>query len=138
MKFRSSGLSILLIGIGLSSCVTTNAEGVRQVELQRVAVSGERTKVGFAGSVNPDCSVRTLPKSSVLEPPKHGKIEIVHEDVFPNAKGDYTKCNRTRVLGTVAYYTAAKGFIGKDRIVVRTSFSDGKVSDAVMNITVAK
>ncbi|NTG84521.1 hypothetical protein [Rhizobium rhizogenes] len=137
-KLPFSVLAVLFIGIGLSSCVTTNAEGIKQSEFHGLAVSGERTRIGRDWSLNPDCSMLALPKVRVLEAPKHGKLEINSEAIFPTASGFYKKCNATRVRGTVEYYTSDKGFVGKDRIVTRSSYGDGLVQDATTNINVVK
>ncbi|WP_271023076.1 hypothetical protein [Rhizobium sp. RCAM05973] len=137
-KFLFSVVTLAAVGIGVSSCVTTNAEGIQQTSTTGLAVSGERTRVGRDWSLNPDCGMRALPKVRVIEAPKHGKFEVNPEDVFPNATGYYRKCNTTRVRGTAEYYTSDKGFFGKDRISTRTSYGDGLIKDNVTVITVVK
>ena len=136
IKLSSLPLTIVVIGAALSSCASTNVDGVRQIDDRALAVSGERTRIGRDWNLNPDCSVRTKPLVRVLEPPKHGKLAIVQEDVFPARKDG--KCGSTKVLGNAQYYTSDRGFVGKDRIVTRHSYDSGGVQDVTSEITVVK
>lgn len=138
IKVYSSVMTILFFGIGLSSCVTTNADGTRTMKTNALAASGERTRIGRDWSLNPDCSMLALPKVRVIEAPKHGKIEVSAEGIFPYATGYYKKCNTTKVRGTAEYYTSNKGFVGNDRTVTRVSYGDGLVQDNVTDINVVK
>lgn len=123
----------------LSSCVTVSPDGVKRVEFNKVAVSGERTREGVAWHIKPDCSMQNMPTVRVVEPPKHGKLEIVKEGIFPTtAKGLYNKCRSVKVQGSVGYYTSDKGYIGMDRLTVRVSYGNGRIEDTVLNIKVVK
>ena len=136
IKLLSLPLTILAFGAALSSCVSTNADGVRQIKDHAVAVSGERTRIGHDWDLNPDCSMRTKPLVRVVEAPKHGRLAISQEDVFPTRKDG--KCNSTKVLGNAQYYTSDRGFVGKDSFVTRHSYGSGFVQDVTTEITVVK
>lgn len=129
-------IAAMSVSASLSGCTTTSSDGLVRYQTNVSVASGERTKLGVAWNLNPDCSAKAVPEVRVREAPKHGKLENLRELAFPNAKGEYKKCNSTKIPATVGYYTSEKGFIGKDRIVVRTSYKDGVVDDRVLNITV--
>jgi hypothetical protein len=132
-------LPLILLGAGaaLSGCVTSNADGVKQINEHALAVSGERTKIGRDWNVNPDCSVPSKPVVRVVQAPEHGKLAIVEEGVFPNKHGG--KCNSIKVLGNAQYYTSNPGFVGKDRVVTRHSYGGGgSIEDVTTEITVVK
>lgn len=128
--------SILCGATALSGCVTSNADGVRQINDHAFAVSGERTRVGRDWSLNPDCSVRGNPSVRVLQEPKHGKLTIQREDVFPYWKDG--KCNSKKVAGNAQYYTSDQGFVGTDRALTRHSYANGVVQDVTTEIKVVK
>jgi len=127
---------IFVAGVSLSSCVSTNTDGVRQQKYHATAVSGERTRIGRDWSLNPDCSRRGDPSVRVLQAPQHGKLDIVREDVFPYWEGG--KCNSRKVLGSAQYYTSDRGFIGNDSVVMRHSHGNGSVLDSTTEIKVVK
>ncbi|WP_168880022.1 hypothetical protein [Rhizobium sp. P28RR-XV] len=131
-------LPLILVGAGaaLSGCVTSNADGIKQINDHAFAVSGERTEVGRDWSLNPDCSVRGNPSVRVLQAPKHGKLLIQREDVFPYWKNG--KCNSKKVPGNGQYYTSDSGFIGTDRAITRHSYANGFVQDVTTEINVVK
>ncbi|MGY5802431.1 hypothetical protein ACXHMN_13975 [Rhizobium sp. LEGMi12c] len=129
--------SILLGGTAvLSGCVTSNADGVRQINDHAFAVSGERTRIGRDWSLNPDCSVRGNPSVRVLQAPKHGKLTIQREDVFPYWKNG--NCNAKKVVGNAQYYTSDRGFVGTDSALTRHSYANGLVQDVTTEIKVVK
>lgn len=128
----------ILISTAVSSCVTTNAEGVKQITTQKTAISGERIRLDHGLAVKPDCSARILPELRVLEAPQHGKIDIVHENVDGKFRGEYSKCTGKQIPGTAAYYTSQKGFIGHDKVAIRHSYKDGVVRDFVSDINVVR
>lgn len=128
----------ILISTALSSCVTTNTEGVKQATSQKTAVSGERIKVDQALAVRGDCSARVIPDLRVVQSPQHGTIDIVHETLDGKFRGQYAKCTGKQVPGAAAYYTSKKGFIGNDRVTIRKSYKDGVVRDTITEINVVR
>lgn len=117
--------------ISLSACVTTDANGVRHNTAHRTAISGERTRVGFAYYIAPDCSVISIPSAKIVKEPQHGRIESVRETGYPRGTGERRKCNSTKVSGLAGYYTSDKGFAGKDSLTARISTGNGTVSETV-------
>ncbi|MDQ1186836.1 hypothetical protein [Agrobacterium larrymoorei] len=128
----------ILISTAVSSCVTTNAEGIKQVTYKKNALSGERTKIDWAVAVKGDCSARVIPELRILQAPQHGTVDIVHEKIDGRFHGTYAKCTGKDVQGTSAYYTSKKGFIGSDKVIVRNSYKDGVVVDGVAEINVVR
>ena len=128
----------ILISTAISSCVTTNAEGIKQTTYTKNALSGERTKIDWAVAVTGDCSARVIPELRVLQAPQHGTVDIVHEKLDGKFHGTYAKCTGKDVQGAAAYYTSKKGFTGTDKVVIRNSYKDGVVRDSVAEINVVK
>jgi hypothetical protein len=137
-RFAVNAALVLTISAALSSCVTTNADGVKQYSFQKTAVSGDRLKISRVAIVKRDCNMRTLAEMRVIDPPQHGRVDIVHEKVEGKFSGDYRLCTGKEVMGTVAYYTSQKGYIGRDKVVIRASSDDGIVRDYVSEINVVK
>ena len=67
------------------------AQVVQTPPTNKVALSGERVRVGFSYGVNPDCSSTGEIKSRVLEHPKNGVLEMVTEKGFPSYPKDSPK-----------------------------------------------
>ena len=131
-------VATICVSAALASCTTTGPDGLERHQKNITVASGERTRLGVAYSLNPDCSAKAVPEVRVREAPKHGNVESLRELAFPNGKGEYKKCSSTKVPATVGYYTPEKGFVGKDRVVVRTSYKNGVVDEGVINITVVE
>jgi hypothetical protein len=122
----------------LTGCVTQSDGVGRSVDHSR-ALSGERTKMGQAYDLNPDCTVAFVPSERLIVPPRHGKVEIVKADVFSNYKSaPGKKCNTLRTKGVEEYYTSAAGYGGSDSYTIRTSYGNGKIVETTVNINVIK
>ena len=73
----------------------------------------------FATSVNPDCSLRGIPKFAVTGPPRHGQSQVLNRSGQPHfAAGPYAACNAVTVPGVVVTYTPAAGFSGTDSVTL--------------------
>ncbi len=123
--------------ITLSACTTTSASS-RQQTLSITARSGVKTLVAKNWHIDDDCSQIDYPAMTIAEKPKHGRLEIVHEPVYPKLDGKQSKCATTKVNGVVAYYTPNPGYTGRDRLVIRSPYEDGKIEEGVLSITVVK
>ncbi|MGF6159547.1 hypothetical protein M2267_004819 [Ensifer sp. KUDG1] len=123
--------------ITLSACTTTS-ESSRQQTLSITARSGVKTLVAKNWHIDDDCGQIDYPAMTIAEKPKHGRLEIVHEPVYPKLDGKQSKCATTKVNGVVAYYTPNPGYTGRDRLVIRSPYEDGKIEEGVLNITVVK
>jgi hypothetical protein len=104
----------------------------------RVALSGERVRVGFSYEVNADCSSAGEIKSRVLEHPKNGVVEVVTEKGFPSYAKDNQKykCNETQSDVQAYYYKSREDFKGKDKIVVEVFYPGGSYRKRLFNIDV--
>ena len=128
----------ILISTAVSSCVTTNAEGIKQVAYRKNAISGERTKMDWASAVKRDCSALVVPEMRVVQAPQHGTVDIVHEKVDGRFRGTYAKCTGKDVQGTAAYYTSKKGVTDTDKVVIRNSYKNGLVFDTAAEMNVVR
>lgn len=117
---------------------TTASESSRQQTLSITARSGVKTLVAKNWHINDDCSQIDYPAMTIAEKPKHGRLEIVHEPVYPKLDGKQSKCATTKVNGVVAYYTPNPGYTGRDRLVIRSPYEDGKIEEGVLSVTVVK
>ncbi|PZM15005.1 hypothetical protein [Rhizobium tubonense] len=135
LKFCTTFIAIA----SLSGCVTY-VDGVKQTSGKKVAVSGERTLTGRTWLIKPDCTLSRIPNVRVTQPPKHGHVEIVQEELYPSYdSGDFKKCNTVKVMGIRGYYTSNTNYIGPDSYTARTSYGDGTdIEDAVISINVVK
>jgi len=104
----------------------------------RIALSGERVRIGFSYDVNPDCSSRGQIKSRLLEQPKNGVVEMVSEMGFTNyAKDDPKyKCNEKQSDIQVYYYKSREDFKGKDRFAVEVFYPRRSYRKMIFNIDV--
>jgi len=104
----------------------------------KVALSGERVRVGFSYHVNADCRSAGEIKSRMLEHPKNGVAEMVTEKGFPSYDKDNQKyyCNDTKTDVQAYYYKSQEGFKGKDRFVVEVFYPNGNYRERLFNIDI--
>lgn len=76
----------------------------------------QTTSLDFSYRLNPDCSPRAFADFKVVQPPKHGEVDIGQKDDFPRfqANSPLAVCNQHPVRGIGVSYTPAKGFMGED------------------------
>jgi hypothetical protein len=134
--------AVLAAAMTLSGCVT-GASDVRTDYSTVSVITGKRIRVDASYAMKKDCSFRMLPAIHLIEPPKHGSFEVVHEQVVPSSVKKRTRtfveCNEIPVAGTVGYYQSAPGFLGADKVVTSHSFADGGlVLHKVVSINVTK
>ncbi|WP_426289281.1 hypothetical protein ACN9MC_27025 [Ensifer adhaerens] len=130
-------LFLPVIVVALSACTTTSDDS-RQQALSITARSGVKTLVAKNWHIDDNCSQIDYPAMTIAEKPKHGHLEIVHEAVYPKLVGKQSKCATTKVNGVVAYYTPNPGYTGRDRLVIRSPYEDGKIEEGVLSVTVVK
>lgn len=139
MRSPLVAFSLVIVAISASGCVTTSADGVRQVSHDKSVTSGHRERVGRAWHINPDCSTAGAPTIRVVEPPTHGKLTLVAEkEALTGAKGGFAKCNSTKQSMIDYYYQSSPGYSGSDTFTLRISFGNGTVKDSVTGIQVQK
>jgi hypothetical protein len=106
--------------------------------LNKIVLSGERVRLGFAFDLNPDCSSRGEIKTRLLVQPKNGVGETATEKGFTAyAKDDQRyKCNETQSDVHAYYYKSREDFKGKDSLVVEIFYPDGSYRKRIVNIDV--
>jgi hypothetical protein len=87
-----------------------------QPTITRTAIAGATTRINFSVSLNPDCSVRSIPVTRVLQQPVHGIVQIVERDDYPLflPTNIHYACNKNKVHGSGLDYIADAGFVGND------------------------
>ncbi|KTR05071.1 hypothetical protein NS365_13760 [Aureimonas ureilytica] len=139
MRYKIAALSASLLTLPLSGCVTTSADGVKVTQAHVTVAAGERTQIRKNWSIANDCSADGLPKVRVTQPPAHGQISIVNEDVYPNTTSRrFAKCRTHKVKGTATYYTPNKGYVGNDQVRLRQSYVVDGVTDTDVYIKVVR
>ena len=88
--------------------------------------SGAKTRVGYWGSVNPDCSSKGDTVIRVTNPPEHGAVEVGKStDYLGYPKENIrAKCNQHKVAVTQIMYKSADKYVGKDTIDFLVLFPD--------------
>ena len=114
------------------------AQEILTPPVNRVALSGERVRVGFSYDLHADCSSIGEIKSRLLEQPKNGVVEMVTEKGFTGyAKDDQKyKCNEKQSDLQAYYYKAREDFKGKDRFVIEVFYPRGSYRKRLFNIDV--
>ena len=114
------------------------AQEISTPPANRIALSGERVRVGFSYDLHADCSSIGEIKSRLLEQPKNGVVEMVTEKGFTNYAKDNQKyrCNEKQSDLQAYYYKAREDFKGKDRFVVEVFYPSGSYRKRLFNIDV--
>lgn len=115
------------------------AQEITKENTSATVIAGSRTVIYESSFVRPDCTSAAVPRLKTLDGGKHGKIEIVHEKVFPHFERSNPrfKCNGRKVDGGVVYYTPGAKFTGSDQVRLReSSESEAGVWEITARITV--
>ncbi len=128
-------LAAVVAGAGVSAHADDN---FRLRSLAKTVMSGVHTKFDQVIHFNRDCSIIDLPAVHIVQPPAHGRLEVAHQPIFPSTHAEPQRCQSVKMMGTVVYYTAKAGYTGKDTIVIRSPFDNGKIQDTTFNVTVLK
>jgi hypothetical protein len=100
------------------------------VELARVAAIGQKLRVEFLYSIQPDCSSAGQTHVRILEAPQHGTLTVENGQGFTNFPRDNQRydCNTRRSDGTLVFYEPEAGFSGKDSVTLDVIFPMGQSS----------
>lgn len=134
----------IVVGVActtLTACNTVNgpgADGLRHNHRSVAAVSGQKTRIGINFKTNGNCGVDQQPDVTVIKPPQHGKIDTQTEAGYTHFTNANARCNTQKMPGMATYYTSAPGYSGKDKVVTRVSFRDGRVDEDTVDINVVK
>jgi hypothetical protein len=104
----------------------------------RTVVAGKPFKLHEAYATNPDCSSVGDVVIRVVSPPSNGRVSIARGRVFPNFPPSNVRsdCNRRRVPGTIATYTAQRGYSGPDSVSLEIIYPTGLLRQTSHSIMV--
>ena len=115
------------------------ASGYQKLRVDKAVIGSTPIRVWANTAIDPDCSVHAPGATlTILEPPRHGAAVVRDEPyfaAFPPAN-PRSACNDRKVPGHQAFYTAAAGYAGHDRMVLQGSGPDGAVRRIAVDITV--
>jgi hypothetical protein len=113
--------------------------GYQKLHIERAAIGSTPVRIWANSAIDPDCSVHQPGATlTILEQPRHGVATVDDEPyfaAFPPAN-PRSACNNRKVPGHQAFYTAATGYAGHDRLVLQGSSPDGAVRRVAVDITV--
>ncbi|HEY5410760.1 MAG TPA: hypothetical protein VIJ94_08525 [Caulobacteraceae bacterium] len=99
-----------------------HAHGFEKLSVSKATVDTSPIRVWANTAINPDCTMESPGATLVLlSPPSHGTATITDEPYFASfpPTNPRAACNSRKVPGHQAFYTAAAGFAGHDRLVLR-------------------
>jgi hypothetical protein len=113
--------------------------GYEKLSVAKAVVGSTPIRVWANTAIDPDCSAHVPGAAlTILQPPSHGTAVVKDEPyfaAFPPAN-PRSACNNRKVPGHQAFYTAASGYTGHDRMVLQGSSPDGAVRRIAVDITV--
>jgi hypothetical protein len=97
-------------------------QGYLKTRISASAIGDATIRLWSNTSIDPDCSAHVPgPMLTVLEQPAHGVVRISDEPFYaafpPN--NPRSACNKQKVPGHQAFYTAQSGFKGNDHLVLQ-------------------
>jgi hypothetical protein len=110
----------------------------QNAELNRTAVSGQKMRLDFLYSINPDCTSNGFAAVRVNEQPKHGKLNFENGTGFTTflPSNPRVECNKQSSSGVVVTYEADAGYTGPDSFDFDTIYPTGSVSKRHYAVTV--
>ena len=129
----------LLLIISLASYLgSVSAQELSTKPAFLVVASGTRVHTTIAYALNADCSSIGQIVVRIVEKPKHGEAEIMHEEGFTafGKEDQKYKCNEKRSEVVNLYYKADEQFKGKDRLVAEYFYPNGSYRKRIFNIDV--
>jgi hypothetical protein len=104
----------------------------------KTVISGERAKLNFTTSLNPDCTQIGRIRAQVAVAPAHGSITLQSATGFTNylPNSQLYACNARQTPGTVAFYLPDDNYAGVDAASIDYRFPNGVVQTVTFNITV--
>ena len=115
------------------------ASGYQKLHVERAAIGSTPVRIWANSAIDPDCSAHQPGATlTILEPPAHGVAVVDDEPYFAAfpPSNPRSACNNRKVPGHQAFYTAAAGYTGHDRLVLQGSSPDGAVRRVAVDITV--
>lgn len=115
-------------------------DAVQKIKVSKAVIGSAKIVIWGGASIDPDCAERPGYTLSVVEPPEHGEVKVVAEAIyiaFPQGN-PRAVCNSRKAPGRQAYYTAAPGFTGHDRVVLEGASDDGTMRHVTIDVDVRK
>jgi hypothetical protein len=120
--------------------VSSHPSAEQKIKVSKAAIGSSRIIIWGGAAIDPDCSEHPGYSLNVVQPPSHGDVKVVAEPIylaFP-AGNPRAACNAHKVPGRQAYYTAAPGFSGHDRVVLEGITEDGTMRHVTVDVDVRK
>ena len=97
------------------------------LELTRTVPAGQKRRLDFLYSINPNCSSMGFAIVRVLEEPNHGKLAVDNGTAYPNfpQNNQRYECNRRQADGVAVFYEPNPEFIGADSATIDVIFPSG-------------
>jgi hypothetical protein len=118
---------------------TVSAHGFEKVNVSKATIGANPIRIWANSAIDPDCSEHAPGATlTIVEQPTHGVATISDEPfyaAFP-ATNPRSACNSQKVPGHQAFYTAATGYTGHDRLVLLGGTPDGHVRRITVDIDV--
>ena len=120
---RIYALMALLSVAMVSGCNTANSVS----SSLKVTTASKPLKMDLYYSINPDCSSIGQAVVRIIEPPKHGKVELKETTDFPyfRESNSRSQCNTRRVPATQVIYVPSPGYQGQDSFKTDVVFASG-------------
>jgi hypothetical protein len=100
------------------------------LEFSRVAAGGQKIRLEFLVSIDPDCSSIGPTVVRILESPQHGRLTVENGQgfaSFPKENQRYD-CNMRKTDGTFVFYEPDAAYVGKDSMTIDIIFPTGLAS----------
>ena len=113
-------------------------DGYQKLERAEAVIGTTPLVIWRNYALNPDCTPTGSAQLRVVHTPEHGTVTISDEPFYPNYPRSNVRfdCDKQRVPGNRAIYTAAAGFNGHDRVVLEGTTGSGVVNRIAIDITV--
>ena len=115
-------------------------DAIQKIKVSKAVIGSSKIVIWGGASIDPDCAERPGYSLNVVQPPEHGEVKVVAEAIyiaFPQGN-PRAVCNSRKVPGRQAYYTAAPGFTGHDRVVLEGASDDGTMRHVTIDVDVRK
>ena len=113
--------------------------GFEKVTISKAALGSSPILLWSNTAIEPDCSAHEPGATlRILQEPAHGSANVSDDPAYfafpPN--NPRSACNKQKVPGHQAFYTASQGYKGRDRMVLEGSSPAGGVRQITVNIEV--
>jgi hypothetical protein len=110
-----------------TSSAAPNLDPALPSEIKRAVAAGQKQRMEFLYSINPDCTSIGFATVRILDAPKHGAVTIENGTGFTNFPQNNLRyeCNKRRSDGVVVSYEPESGYTGPDAINVDVIYASG-------------